>query len=229
MAEILTVEDDRVIRNGICRLLTSEGYAVREAKNGKEALAAIAAKRPDLVLLDVMMPDLNGFRVCEQIRQVDDLLPIIFLTAKDSEIDRIRGIGFGADDYLSKDASEALILTCIERALQRAARIVRTSAAQVKGAIRIGAVIVDPRSLTVIENGNEVEHLTRTEVDILQILAASRGKAFTKDEIIDALRGKGYACEDTMLYMHISRLRRKLGTAGDFIDCVRGAGYVFKA
>ena len=228
MAEILTVEDDRVIRTGICALLASEGYAVREAKNGKEALAAIAAKRPDLVLLDVMMPDLNGFRVCEQIRRTDDLLPIIFLTAKDSEIDRIRGIGFGADDYLSKDASESLILTCIERALRRAEGIAQASAGQTKGAIRIGAVTVDPRSLAVMENGIEIERLTRSECDILQILTSPRGRTFTKDEIIDALRGKGYACEDAMLYMHISRLRRKLGPVGALIDCVRGAGYVFK-
>lgn len=110
MSEILIVDDERLIREGLKMTLQGEGYEVRTARDGDEALNKIAERRPDLVLLDVMMPRMNGFRCCEEIRKTDPLLPVIFLTAKDSEADQVRGIGLGGDDYVSKATGDALLL-----------------------------------------------------------------------------------------------------------------------
>ena len=110
VAEILLVDDERTVREGLKRLLESEGFAVRTARDGVDALAKLSDKRPDAVLLDVMMPKLNGFALCTELRKTDALLPVVFLTAKDSEADEIRGMGLGADDYVSKSAGEEVLL-----------------------------------------------------------------------------------------------------------------------
>ena len=223
VTEILIVDDERVLREAWKAVLLGEGYAVRTAKDGEDALAKIDEKRPDLVLLDVMMPKLNGFRCCEEIRRRDALLPIIFLTAKDSEADQVRGIGLGGDDYVSKEAGEALLLARIERALVRTREIGQRTAGD--SIIRLGRVSVDLRSFSVFENGHEIAQLTKTEADILKLFASRRGEPIVPDDIITELRGNGFACEDAMLYMHISRLRRKLGAASDLIVNKHGVGY----
>lgn len=225
MAEILVVDDERVLRNGIRSLLSGEGFAVRTARDGDEALKKIAEKRPDLVLLDVMMPKMNGFRCCERIRETDRILPVIFLTAKDAEADQVRGIGFGADDFVSKSASDAVLLARINRALERSSAFGDASGRVSGTAIALGDVSVDMRSFVVMEKGREISRLTRTEADILKLFDSRRGEPVLSDDIITELRGKGFACEDTMLYMHISNLRKKLGAAADFIVTRHGFGY----
>ena len=228
MPEILLVDDERALREGLKAVLTGEGYRVRTACDGKSCLARIAEHRPDLVLLDVMMPKANGFFACEEIRKADSQLPVIFLTAKDSEADQVRGIGLGADDYVSKTAGEAVLLARIRRAIMRQEAAV-PSAGETDLVIRIGEASVNISSLTVSFGGREAARLTRTECDILRILDAERGRYFRLDEIIAGLRGKGYACEDAMVYMHISNLRRKLGRAGRLICCMRSVGYCIAA
>lgn len=225
MAEILVVDDERVLRNGIRSLLSGEGFAVRTARDGDEALKKIAEKRPDLVLLDVMMPKMNGFRCCERIRETDRILPVIFLTAKDAEADQVRGIGFGADDFVSKSASDAVLLARINRALERSSAFGDASGRVSGTTIALGDVSVDMRSFVVMEKGREISRLTRTEADILKLFDSRRGEPVLSDDIITELRGKGFACEDTMLYMHISNLRKKLGAAADFIVTRHGFGY----
>lgn len=225
MAEILVVDDERVLRNGIRSLLSGEGFAVRTARDGDEALKKIAEKRPDLVLLDVMMPKMNGFRCCERIREADRILPVIFLTAKDAEADQVRGIGFGADDFVSKSASDAVLLARINRALERLSAFGGASGRVSGTTIALGDVSVDMRSFVVMEKGREISRLTRTEADILKLFDSRRGEPVLSDDIITELRGKGFACEDTMLYMHISNLRKKLGAAADFIVTRHGFGY----
>lgn len=225
MAEILVVDDERVLRNGIRSLLSGEGFAVRTARDGDEALKKIAEKRPDLVLLDVMMPKMNGFRCCERIRETDRILPVIFLTAKDAEADQVRGIGFGADDFVSKSASDAVLLARINRALERSSAFGGVSGRVSGATIALGDVSVDMRSFVVMEKGREISRLTRTEADILKLFDSRRGEPVLSDDIITELRGKGFACEDTMLYMHISNLRKKLGAAADFIVTRHGFGY----
>jgi len=225
MAEILIVDDERVIREGMKVSLAGEGYAVRTARDGKEALVKIAKRRPDLVLLDVMMPKMNGFRCCEEIRKADPLLPVVFLTAKDSEADQVRAIGLGGDSFVSKSAGDALLLTCIRRALERTERLSGSPASVPPREIRLGDVIVDTKRLTVREGDAEIARLTKTEADILVCLYAHRGDLVTFDDLITELRGNGFACEDSMLYAHMSHLRTKLGKQDRQIVSTRGVGY----
>ena len=225
MAEILVVDDERVLRDGIKAVLSGEGFEVRMARDGDEALKKIAEKRPDLVLLDVMMPKMNGFRCCEKIRETDGLLPVVFLTAKDAEADQVRGIGLGADDFVSKGASDAVLLARINRALERAKAFGEAARRASGTMIALGCVTVDLKTLAVMEEGREIARLTRTEADILKIFNSQRGALIVPDDIITELRGNGFACEDTMLYMHISNLRKKLGVASGLIVNRRGVGY----
>lgn len=214
------------MREGIKGVLSVEGHAVRTARDGEDALAKMSERRPDVVLLDVMMPKMNGFKCCEEIRRRDALVPVIFLTAKDSEADQIRGFGLGADDYISKSAPEAVLLARLERALQRAKSIAGGSAAK-DGELRFGKVRVDLCTWSVFDDGREISRLTKTECDLLQFLVAHRGEVFVIDDLITELRGNGFACTDAMLYSHISHLRGKLGSAANCIALVRGRGYGF--
>ena len=225
MQEILIVDDERVVREGLKRMLLGEGFAVRTARDGEEALARISEKRPGLVLLDVMMPKMNGFRCCEEIRRQNGLLPVIFLTAKDSEADQVRGIDLGADGFVSKGAGENLLLASIRRALQRTGRITELVACAAARTLRLGNVVVDFKTLAVNEGEREIARLTKSEADLLKILEEKGEMLVETNELIAELRGQGFACEDTMLYMHVSNLRRKLGSAADKIVNRRGAGY----
>lgn len=227
MAEILIVDDERVLREGLKNMLSGEGYAVRMARDGDEALVKIAERRPDLVLLDVMMPRSNGFHCCSEIRKSDALLPVVFLTAKDSEADQVRGLGLGADDYVSKDAAESVLLARIARALVRAGTMAASAARRAEDAVRMGRVSVDRTSFVVSVDGEKAARLTRSEADIFDLLYRNRPRTFTIDGIIAALRGEGFACEDTLVYSHVWNLRRKLGPAGAMIACTRGIGYRF--
>jgi len=222
MAEILIVDDSSSLRRGMEALFVGEGFSVRTARDGDDALAKFAARRPDLVLLDVMMPKLNGFKVCEEIRKTDRLVPVIFLTAKDSEADQVRGLGLGADDYVSKTVGEAVLVARVRRALERA-DVVDEGASR-PDVLHLGAVTVDFVRNGLFVGGRE-EHLTKTEADILRVLHDRAGCPLTGDELIDALRGDGFSCEDNMIYAHVSRLRHKLGSAADLLVSERGAGY----
>ena len=224
MTEILIVDDERVLRAGLKARLEGEGFDVRLARDGEEALARIDERRPDLVLLDVMMPKMNGFRCCEEIRRRDRLLPVVFLTAKDSEADQIRGLGLGGDDYVSKTAPDAVLFARINRALDRS-RVVAEKVRTGEAWIRLGGVSVNLRTYCVFEGDRAIARLTRTEADLLRILDAHRGETLVVDDLITELRGNGFACSDAMLYAHMYRLRRKLGKAGALVAMERGAGY----
>lgn len=225
MAEILIVDDEKALRDSLKIILLGEGFEVRMARDGDEALEKIAEKRPDLVLLDVMMTRMNGYKCCEKIRETDKLLPVIFLTAKDSETDQVRGISLGADDFVSKSASDSVLLARVNRALARSSAIGESVKSASAATIVLGTVSVDMKSLAVTEKGKEISRLTKTEADILKLLDAQRGELVIQDDIITDLRGNGFACEDTMLYVHIFNLRKKLGSASSKIINKRGVGY----
>ena len=197
MAEILIVDDERMIRAGLARLLSGAGFAVREARDGKSALAAVAERRPDLVLLDVMMPGMDGFEVCEKLLAAERDLPVVFLTAKDSESDQVRGLEVGADDFLSKTVGEEVLLARVRKALARTARL---------------AASVAPNEMT------------KTEADIYRLLSSARGKWFSYREIFNSIRGEGYYGDEGAIRSHVSRLREKL-PSGEQIDSKRGRGY----
>lgn len=156
-------------------LLEGEGFAVRTARDGDDALAKIAERRPDLVLLDVMMPKKNGFVTCEELRQSDQMLPVVFLTAKDSEADQVRGLGLGADDYVSKVAGEEVLLSRIRRALLRSAEFEMELSRRNERPVRLGKVSVDLQALRVTIADREVARLTKTEADLLKLLNSARG------------------------------------------------------
>ena len=197
MAEILIVDDERMIRAGLAQLLSGAGFTVREARDGKSALAAVAERRPDLVLLDIMMPGMDGFKVCEKLLATDRDLPVVFLTAKDSESDQVCGLEVGADDFLSKTVGEEVLLARVRKALTRTARL---------------AAAVAP------------SEMTKTEADIYRLLSSARGKWFSYREIFNSIRGEGYYGDEGAIRSHVSRLRDKL-PSGEQIDAKRGRGY----
>ena len=195
--EILVVDDELAIRKGLAALLEESGYSVRTARDGIAALGAVRARRPDLVLLDVMMPLMDGFAVCESIRQHDRDLPIVFLTAKDADEDQVRGLEVGADDFVSKGVDNAVLLARIRKSIERGRRLA-------------GNVAPDD--------------LTKTEADIYRLLASERGRYFSATEIFSAIRGEGYSGDEGNLRSHMSRLRGKL-PVGMSIEAIRGRGY----
>ena len=222
MEEILVVDDERAIRNGMRSMLLAEGFEVRLANNGDEALSAFRERRPSLVLLDVMMPKRNGFSVCAEIRSIDPLTPIIFLTAKDGEAEQVRGFGLGADDYVSKSASEAELVARIRRAIDRASAY--NSVIREKRKLEIGDVVVDVDSQTLLCDG-EIERMTKTEADIIWLLGMERGKIVSYDEIIDVLKAGGFTGDYGAIQTYVSRIKKKLGRAGSLLKAERGVGY----
>ena len=197
MAEILIVDDERMIRAGLARLLSGAGFSVREARDGNSALVAVAERRPDLVLLDVMMPGMDGFEVCEKLLASDRDLPVVFLTAKDSENDQVRGLEVGADDFLSKTVGEEVLLARVRKALARVARL---------------------------STGPAPSACSKTEADIYRLLSSARGKWFTYREIFNSIRGEGYYGDEGAVRTQMSRLREKL-PPGEKIESKRGFGY----
>lgn len=198
MPEILIVDDERAIREGLDILFTEAGFCTRMAENGVNALKTIADRRPDIVLLDVMMPEMDGYVVCERIRAKDRDLPIVFLTAKDSDVDQIRGLELGADDYLSKMASSELVLVRVRRTLERARKF---------------------RNVVVPSD------LTRTESAIYRLLKDGQGRLFSYREIFSAICGEGYYADEGAIRSHVSRLRVKVARLGEAIEARRGRGY----
>ena len=225
MSEILVVDDERTVRKAYGGLLEGEGYAVRLARGGVEALQMFAARRPDLVLLDVTMPGMSGYSVCRRIRETDSDTPVVFLTAMESEAAEIRGLGLGADDYVFKSASNAVLLARIESVLSRRVAV-RASGRVAARRIELGRLAVDLDTFDVLDRDQPTgERLTKSEADILRILHGARGRLLSHDEIVAALRGESHVMEPSALRAHFARLRRKLGPAGDLIQNERDAGY----
>lgn len=224
-ADILLVDDERVVRKSFRALFEAEGLSVREAKNGEEGLAAFLEERPGIVLLDVMMPKMNGLQACEAIRAHDPAVPVLFLSAVPTETTQLRAYGVGADDYVEKSCNPDLIVAKVRAALRRSDRAAASAAPAESVRIRLGATEVDAISLEVSRSGESCGRLTKTEGDVLRILASERGRTFSTDELIARLRGEGFACEDAMLYVHVSNLRRKLGPAAALVSSARGIGY----
>ena len=222
MKEILIADDESLMRKSMRALFEGEGYAVRTARDGADALAKFAERRPDLLLLDVMMPVKNGIAVCSEIRRTDPLLPILFFTAMPSEAGLVRGLGLGADDYIDKARSSEELLARVAAALRRVAAA--ASASDDSDVVRLGSVTADLARMSVTGSGESVP-LTKSETQFLRLLASERGRVFSADEIFSALRGEGYVGDDGALHSVVHRLKLKLGNGGALIESVRGAGY----
>jgi len=220
---VLIVDDDPHIRQLLAFALAKGGFETREAGDGEAALAAIAAAAPDLVILDINMPRMDGLEVCRRIRAAGQL-PILFLSSRDDEIDRVLGIELGADDYVVKPFSPREVTA-------RAAAILRRTAAAPVAAVAgdrktHGRLILDLDAWSARWDGSEVS-LTVTEFGILRTLAAAPSRVFTRDAIIDQLHGPGFAITDRTVDSHIRNLRAKFASVGghDLIETRAGVGY----
>jgi len=217
-ADILVVDDERVVRNGCRSLLENAGYTVRTARDGSEALRKFSDRRPDLVLLDVMMPGMNGKFACAELRKADPLLPILLFTAMPSDVGAVDAFGFGADDYIDKAKSPEELLARIAAALRRSAAM-----RGAKDVLVLGSVTVDLGRQTF--EGAANGELTRSEALILRLLASERGRAFTHEELLSAERGDGYSGDERAVHSAVRRLKAKLGPAGELVASVYGIGY----
>jgi two-component system OmpR family response regulator len=224
---ILIVDDDPHIRQLLAFALAKAGLATREAEDGEAALAAVAQQRPDLVVLDINMPRLDGLEVCRRLRAKGQT-PILFLSSRDDEIDRVLGIELGADDYVVKPFSPREVTARIGAILRRASgspTAAPPEAAAVRGLVH-GRLSVDPEAWTARWAGTEVS-LTVTEFGILSALAAAPSRVFSRDAIIDRLHGPGFAITDRTVDSHIRNLRGKFAVMGglDVIETKAGVGY----
>ncbi len=220
---ILIVDDDPHIRQLLVFALEKAGFATCEAEDGEAALARVADAAPDLVVLDINMPRMNGLEVCRRLRGESDV-PILFLSSRDEEIDRVLGIELGADDYVVKPFSPREVTARITAILRRTgSQTPKTEAPASLGRGRLG---LDPDGWIASWDGQELA-LTVTEFGILRALAAAPSKVFTRDAIIDRLRGPGFAITDRTVDSHVRNLRGKFALVGghDVVETRAGVGY----
>ncbi len=228
---VLVVEDDDDIRELVSYNLLKEGYQVAGVASGEDALAAVAAKPPDLVLLDLMLPGVDGLSVCRRLKgdPATEPLPVVMLTAKGEEADIVAGLNLGADDYVTKPFSPKVLLARVQAVLRRAAA--RQAAGEEEEepdeTIEIRELTIHLGRHEVSVRGKPVE-LTATEFKLLHFLAQRPGWVFTRQQILDGVHGDTYAATDRAVDVQVVGLRRKLGPAGSYIETVRGVGYRFK-
>jgi len=223
MAEILVVEDEKGIREGLAELLECEGYEVRQASDGVEALECYRARRPDLMLLDIVMPKKNGLAVCTEIRAHDKETPILFLTARASEADIVGGFARGADDYMAKTIPSSEKLARIAAVLRRSQRAPQRG----DECFSICGCRVNCMTLELERPSGERERLTLREVEMLRCFRVHCGEALSRDYLITRFWGLAFDGNEKTLSVAVSRLREKLGPAGASIRTVVGAGYMF--
>jgi DNA-binding response OmpR family regulator len=228
MALVVVVEDEVDMSNLIRDHLVAEGHEVEQAFDGRTALALAQRRPPDLVILDWMLPDLDGLAVCRRLRE-DHLMPIIMLTARTEEVDRVLGLEVGADDYVPKPFSMRELLARARAALRRVALESQRGAVAVSAGpapIVHGPLRIDPGAHAAALHGEPL-HLTPKEYDLLVLFATHPGRAFSRDFLLDRIWDGDYEGFDRAVDTHIRRLRRKLGPLGDAIVTVWGVGYRF--
>ena len=222
---ILVVEDETDIAALVRYHLERAGFRVRVAQNGEDALREVEAERPALIVLDLMLPDIEGTEVCRRIRRTPETagLPILMLTAKGEEMDRVVGFELGADDYMTKPFSPRELVLRIKAILRRSTRRHTGKEEQ----ICAGNLTVDVGAHRVWVQGTPVV-LTATEFDLLVFLMRSPGRVHTREGLLDAVWGHDYVGYDRTVDTHVRRLRKKLGAAAGTIETVRGVGYRFR-
>ena len=225
MADILIAEDDARIRLYVAAALKEAGHTTRTAADGVAALAAYAERRPDLLVLDLMMPRKSGFDVCEELRKTDESLPILVLTAKEAESDKILAFGLGADDYMTKPFSMGELKVRIAAILRRA-RLGET-AGRVEDVFKFVTWKVDAAKFALIAGDGSQIPLTSLELGILRLLAAHPGEVIGRERFLNELWGVSYYGTTRTLDSRMATLRRKLGPDGAYIETQRGLGYRF--
>jgi len=222
---ILVVEDDYITREAIKNCLLSEGYQVELAENGKLGVEAWRKGDFSLVCLDIMMPEMNGYEVCRRIRDDDEYVPILFLSAKREEIDVVLGLEMGADDFIGKPFGKHEFLARIKTVIRRS-RLAPTTG---QASFQMGAICVYPDELRARRGSDEVIELSPREVSILTLMYQSKEKPVTRDRFLDVCWGLDYEYSRT-LDTHIANLRKKIEydpTKPRIIQTVRGVGYKY--
>jgi len=223
--KILVIEDEEDIQELLKFNLVKEGYQVAMAVTGEEGLRQATTHIPDLILLDLMLPKIDGLEVCRRIRSHTRVsgVPIIMLTAKGEEADVVTGLEVGADDYIVKPFSPRVVVARIRNLLRRREK----SGGEEMPALKLGDIFIHPGRHEVTIKGRSVD-LTFTEFRVLQLLAGRPGWVFTRQQIVDGVRGEDYAVTERSVDVQIVGLRKKMGPAGARIETVRGVGYRFK-
>jgi two-component system response regulator MprA len=222
MARVLVVEDEPNIADFIRRGLIYKGYEVDVVHTGGEALNAARNRLPDAVILDLMLPDMDGVEVCQRLRAADDL-PIIMLTARDAVSDKVQGLDAGADDYITKPFE-------FEELMARLRAALRHRTGRGSDLLQVGDLVIRPAGREVTRGGRGIE-LTAREFELLEYLARHAGEVVTKETLFEKVWGYDFEVESDAIKVYISYLRKKLNAAGeaDLIHAVRGVGYMLKA
>ncbi|MCA9620788.1 MAG: response regulator transcription factor [Myxococcales bacterium] len=223
---VVYIEDDDKLGRLTAKYLERHGLEVRLVAEPREGIATVLRERPDVVLLDIMLPGMDGFEVCRELRARVDI-PIIMVTARDEEADRVMGLEGGADDYIAKPFSSRELLARIRAQTRRA----RGASGPAEGEVVVGSVRIDgvSRRATI---GGELLALTTYEFDLLRVFAERAGRVLTREQLVDLVRGNAEEAFDRSIDVHISHLRKKLGDdprKPRIIKTVRGVGYLFAA
>ena len=219
---ILIVEDEKAISDLLRMYLAREGFGVQVASDGPTGLSQARTLHPAAIILDVGLPGLDGTEGCRQLRAEGDWVPILFCTARDDEVDRVRGLELGADDYITKPFSPREVVARVKSVVRRAHR-----AAMVEGPIMMGAVSLDPVTRRVTVAGEPVL-LTATEFDLLAHLMSNPGRVYSRDQLLSEVWGYAAIVGTRTVDVHVAQVRAKLGDA-DIIRTVRGVGYAAEA
>jgi two-component system phosphate regulon response regulator PhoB len=222
-ARILVVDDEPDLVELVRLALHQTGYQVETAGTGREALDRLRRRRPDLVILDLMLPDVSGTELCRRIRSDSELaaLPVIMLTAKADEVDRVVGLELGADDYVTKPFSPRELVLRVGAVLRRS-----RAPGDPRAVLESGPLRLDPARHRCWVSGTEVA-LTAKEFDLLRVLMARPGRVMTREALLDQVWGSDITVTVRTIDTHLKRLREKLAAAGDLIETVRGVGYRF--
>ena len=226
---ILVVDDDRSVRESLRRSLAFNGYQVDLAEDGQKALEAVDARRPDAMVLDVMMPRLDGLSVCRRMREAGDTLPILVLTARDAVADRVAGLDAGADDYLPKPFALEELLARLRALLRRRTPDEIAAGAGGSRPLEFADLVLDPDTRDV-RRGDRAISLTRTEFSLLELLLTSPRRVLSRAQILEQVWGYDFATTGNALEVYIGYLRRKTEADGEprLIHTVRGVGYVLR-
>jgi two-component system response regulator ChvI len=230
MASIALVDDDKNILASVSMLLEQEGYQVRSFSDPAAALTSLTASAPDLAILDIKMPRMDGLELLRRLRQANESLPVIFLTSKDEEIDELMGLNAGADDYIRKPFSQRLLLERVRAVLRRAEGKPAAGAEPKKEVLVRGKLALDPLRHECTWDGKPVR-LTVTEFLILQALAQRPGFVKSRDSLMDAAYDDQVYVDDRTIDSHIKRLRKKFKAVADDFDAIEtlyGVGYRYK-
>jgi len=223
--KILIVEDEEDVLELVRYNLEKNGYLTDSALNGRKALEKIRSTLPDLILLDLMLPEVDGLEICRSVKRDPRTadIPVIMLTAKGTEADIVAGLEMGADDYVTKPFSPRVLMARVKAVLRRKELPADTD----KSTIRIHEIEIDSGRHKVTIGGKPVK-LTTTEFSLLRFLASRPGWVFTRYQIVDAVHGNDYPVTDRSVDVQVVGLRKKLGAGGKYIETVRGVGYRFQ-